>query len=110
MVNQISLRQSITPDRLLGRLTATMKFVGVGVAPLGAIVGGALGSGIGVHGALAVAAVGSVSAVVWLITSPVRDLHDAPEPWRPDELLAPTAEAVAQAAVETHRATVDLRS
>jgi MFS family permease len=109
MVNQISLRQSITPDRLLGRLTATMKFVGVGVAPIGALVGGALGSGIGVHGALTVGALGSLAAVAWIATSPVRQLHEAPRPWQPDEFLAVAAEAEAEAAVETHRSPVELR-
>ena len=32
-----------------------MKFVAIGVAPIGALVGGALGSAIGVHGALTIA-------------------------------------------------------
>lgn len=110
MINQISLRQSITPDRLLGRLTGTMKFIAIGVAPIGAFVGGALGSGIGVHAALSLAALGSLAAVAWLVTSPVRRLDAAPEPWRNDEFLALAAEAEAEAAVETHRASVDRRT
>ncbi len=110
MINQISLRQSITPDRLLGRLTGTMKFLAVGVAPIGAFVGGALGSGIGVHAALAFAALGSLSAVAWLVTSPVRRLAEAPSPWRDDQLLALAAEAQAEALVATHRAAVEPRS
>ncbi len=110
MINQISLRQSITPDRLLGRLTGTMKFVAIGVAPIGAFVGGALGSGIGVHAALALAALGSLSAVMWLVLSPVRLLREAPAPWREDEAFAIAAEAGAEAAPETHRAPVELRS
>lgn len=110
MINQISLRQSITPDRLLGRLTGTMKFTAVGVAPIGALVGGALGSGIGVHAALALAALGSVSAVMWLLTSPVRHLTDAPQPWRDDELLAQAVDGQAEAVAETHRAAVEPRS
>ena len=105
MINQISLRQSITPDRLLGRLSATMKFVGVGVAPIGAFVGGALGSAIGVHGALVVGVIGGLGAVTWLVNSPVRHLRAAPAPWSPDELLAATAEAEAEAILEGHRAT-----
>jgi MFS family permease len=110
MINQIILRQSITPDRLLGRLTGTMKFVAIGVAPIGALVGGVLGTVIGVHGALAIAAAGSLASVLWLVASPIRHLMTAPEPWRPDQAVAAEAEAAAEAAAETHRATVDLRS
>ena len=110
MINQISLRQSITPDRLLGRLTGTMKFVAIGVAPIGAFVGGALGSGIGVHASLALSALGAMTAVTWLVLSPVRRLRAAPAPWREDQALAIAAEAGAEAAPETHRAPVELRS
>jgi MFS family permease len=110
MINQISLRQSITPDRLLGRLTGTMKFVAVGVAPIGAIVGGLLGSSIGVHAAYGVAAVGSLVSVLWLVASPVRGLVSAPAPWRPADEVVAEAEAAAEAVAETHRATIDLRA
>ena len=96
MINQISLRQSITPDRLLGRLTATMKFVSIGVAPLGAVIGGILGSAIGVHAALVFAAVGSLTSVLWLIRSPVRDLHLAPRAWTPEEAFEAEFEAAAE--------------
>ena len=34
-INYLSLRQAITPDRLLGRMTATMRFLTVAAAPLG---------------------------------------------------------------------------
>ncbi len=34
-INYLSLRQAITPDRLLGRMTATMRFLTVAMAPLG---------------------------------------------------------------------------
>ncbi len=44
-INYLSLRQAITPDRLLGRMTATMRFLTVASAPLGSLVGGALATG-----------------------------------------------------------------
>ncbi len=97
MINQISLRQSITPDRLLGRLSATMKFVSIGVAPLGAVIGGILGSVIGVHAALVVAAVGSLTSVLWLVRSPVRELHLAPRAWTPEQAYEAEYEAAAEA-------------
>ena len=46
-VNQLSLRQTITKVRLLGRVTAARRFVLFGVATLGAFIGGALGETIG---------------------------------------------------------------
>src|SRR5207249_1907068 len=41
-INQVSLRQSVTPDELLGRMTATMRFLVMGVMPLGSLLGGIL--------------------------------------------------------------------
>jgi MFS family permease len=74
-INYLALRQAITPDRLLGRMTATMRFLTVAAAPLGSLVGGVLATVIGLRGTLlVVAALGvalSVAAVLW---SPVR-LH-----------------------------------
>jgi hypothetical protein len=40
-IQYLSLRQAITPDRLLGRMTATMRFLTVAAAPLGSLAGGA---------------------------------------------------------------------
>ncbi len=49
-INYLSLRQAITPDRLLGRMTATMRFLTVAAAPLGSLAGGALATAIGLRG------------------------------------------------------------
>ena len=72
-INYLALRQAITPDRLLGRMTATMRFLTVAAAPLGSLVGGALATAIGLRGTLlTVAVLGlslSAAAVLW---SPVR--------------------------------------
>lgn len=43
-VNQISLRQRITPTRLLGRVTAARRFLIFSMAPVGALIGGWLGT------------------------------------------------------------------
>jgi MFS family permease len=72
-INYLSLRQAITPDRLLGRMTATMRFLTVAMAPLGSLAGGLLAEGIGLRGTLlTVGVLGlllSAAAVLW---SPVR--------------------------------------
>ena len=48
-VNQISLRQSVTPTRLLARVSAVTRLLIMGALPLGAALGGALGSLAGLH-------------------------------------------------------------
>jgi MFS family permease len=87
-VNQVSLRQSITPDRMLGRMTATMRFVVLGVLPIGAVLGGIAGGVFGIRTTLWIsAAIASVS-VVWVMLSPVAKLTSVPDPIDPAELLA----------------------
>jgi MFS family permease len=44
-----AIRQAVTPDKVLGRIMATMRFLGVGVVPLGSLFGGILGVGIGLR-------------------------------------------------------------
>ena len=71
-VNQLSLRQAITPDRLLGRVNAGRRFVVFGVAPLGALAGGFLGEALGLRAALLAGSLCMVGAVVAAIASPLR--------------------------------------
>jgi MFS family permease len=52
----VSLRQRITPDRLLGRMNASYRLVGWGTMPLGALLGGALAEALGLRGAFLAAA------------------------------------------------------
>jgi len=77
-INVVSLRQTITPDRLLGRMNASMRFLVWGTLPFGALLGGGLGQAIGLRTTLFVGAVGSVLAVLWVLFSPVRALREQP--------------------------------
>ena len=52
----VSLRQRITPDRLLGRLNAGYRLVGWGSMPLGALLGGVAAEVLGLRAAFALAA------------------------------------------------------
>ena len=78
-INYLSLRQAITPDRLLGRMTATMRFLTVAAAPLGSLAGGALATGIGLRATLlAVGILGLVLAASAVFWSPLRRHHKLP--------------------------------
>ena len=72
-INYLALRQAITPDRLLGRMTATMRFLSVAAAPLGSLAGGALATLVGLRGTLiTVGVLGLLLAAGAIAWSPVR--------------------------------------
>jgi MFS family permease len=77
-VTQVSFRQGVTPERLLGRMNATMRFFVWGTMPLGGILGGALGDSIGVRQTLLVTAIGATLAFVWPFFSPLRSMRELP--------------------------------
>ena len=79
-INQVSLRQSLVPIRLQGRLNATIRFLVWGTLPIGSVMGGILGQFIGVYPAIVIAAVGGLVAVLWVFFSPVRHLVTIPPP------------------------------
>ena len=85
-VTAISLIQAITPDHLLGRTNASRRFVVQGVIPLGMLLGGALGTKIGLRPTIAIGAIGASIAALPLYFSPllaVRTIDDAEEIVRP---------------------------
>ncbi|MFD3400379.1 MFS transporter [Kribbella sp. NPDC058693] len=59
-----AVRQLVTPLEVQGRVVATINFLGLGLTPLGALLGGALAAAAGVRTALLV-------ATVWLFLSPL---------------------------------------
>ncbi|TMH62880.1 MAG: MFS transporter, partial [Betaproteobacteria bacterium] len=68
-INYLALRQAITPDRLLGRMTATMRFCTVAAAPLGSLIGGALATGIGLRATLLVVGALGLALAIGAMTS-----------------------------------------
>ena len=79
-VNQLSLRQAITPERLQGRMNSVVRFMYWGPQPVGMVIGGALGSTVGLRQTLFFAACGAVLAMVLLVLNPIRKLEAVPEP------------------------------
>jgi MFS family permease len=79
-VNQVSLRQAITPERMLGRMNATMRFIVWGTLPIGSLIGGALGAAIGLQATIWVGAIGSFLGFLPVFFSQVRGLRRIPGP------------------------------
>lgn len=77
-VNQVSLRQAITPDRLQGKMNATMRFIVWGVYPIGGIVGGLLGETVGLRMTILIAGIGMLASVAWIVLSPVAKVKVLP--------------------------------
>lgn len=75
---QVSLRQAIVPGRLQGRVTATQRVLVTGGAALGGLLGGWLGTILGLGPTLAVCALGMGLSVVWISASPVPSLRTMP--------------------------------
>jgi MFS family permease len=63
-VTQMSLRQSLCPPAMRGRMNATMRFAMWGSMPLGGLAGGTLGQLLGVRTALWVCGFGAVAAII----------------------------------------------
>jgi MFS family permease len=79
-INQVSLRQAITPERMQGRMNATMRFIVWGTIPFGGILGGFLGGVIGLDETIWIGAVGGVFVFLPVLFSPVRSLERIPDP------------------------------
>ena len=79
-ITSMTLRQSVTPDRLQGRTVGAIRTVVWGVTPLGALLGGALASVVGLRATFWIAAVGGATAALPIVLSAARSLHGMPEP------------------------------
>jgi MFS family permease len=78
-VNQVSLRLSITPERLHGRVNATMRFIMWGITPIGALAGGLLATTIlDLRGTLVLAGLGVLAATVPLLVAGLRSIRAIP--------------------------------
>lgn len=70
-VAQVSIRQELCPDKLLGRMNATMRFLVWGTMPLGGLAGGLLGSILGTRAAMWIGATGIVVSCLPVVFSPM---------------------------------------
>jgi len=84
-VNQLSLRQAITPERLMGRMNSVVRFMYWGTMPLGSFAGGALATVIGIRPTLFVGVVGGTLAFVPLAFTSLVRLRALPPEEEEDE-------------------------
>ena len=88
-IQEAVVRQSVTPDGWLGRVTASGRWMGGTLSALGALGAGALGATIGIRPAFCIAAGGLLLAPAWLVFSALRTLpSNQPAAERKDAGLA----------------------
>jgi MFS family permease len=83
-INYLSLRQAVSPDRLLGRVTATMICLTVSTAPLGGLAGGWIADHYGLRAAMLAAGAGCLllaPLLTWF--SPLARMRELPGPEEP---------------------------
>ncbi|MFF1705032.1 MFS transporter [Streptomyces sp. NPDC058252] len=76
-VTVMALRQAVTPEGMQGRAAATITFVGMGMAPLGSLLGGFLAMEWGLRTSLLVTAAGMMLSPVVMALSPLARLGRA---------------------------------
>lgn len=77
-INQTSLRQAVTPDPMLGRVSASLHFAEAVASLLGIAVGGVLGEVLGLRATLTVSGAACLVGALWLLLSPVRSVERLP--------------------------------
>jgi MFS family permease len=78
-ITQLSYRQAVVPPAILGRVNATVRFLVMGALPAGGLLGGGLGTVIGVRPTLVVIAAGLAVAPIFVVLSPLRRVREVAE-------------------------------
>ncbi|MBX3099038.1 MAG: MFS transporter [Salinibacterium sp.] len=93
-ITQVTMRQRLTPPRLLGRMNASIRFVVWGVMPIAALLSGVLGETLGVLPTMWIGTVGTFLASAFVLFSPITGMKTLPT-----ELIASAdAETIEQVA------------
>ncbi|MFT4211867.1 MAG: MFS transporter [Microbacterium sp.] len=84
----VTLRQYRTPDGMLGRVSASLRWITYGTIALGSAAGGFVGEWLGTRAGLAVGAVLCLGTVVWVALSPLPRIRDLAEVAIPERTTA----------------------
>jgi MFS family permease len=77
-INQVTMRQALSAPETLARVNATWRFLVFGTQPVGALLGGAAGSLIGLRATFVVSSIGILLAVGVAALSPLRTFLHLP--------------------------------
>jgi MFS family permease len=72
------LRQLLAPEEARGKVLGTLRFVELGVMPLGSVIGGTVGQVSGAIPAVLIGALILASAAGWVVATPLRGLRELP--------------------------------
>jgi hypothetical protein len=79
-ITQVSARQRLCPERLLGRMNASIRFFVWGVMPIAALLSGVVATAIGIVPVLWICGFGGLFSAVFVLFSPLARMRDlAPE-------------------------------
>ena len=74
-INEISLRQTVTPDAVLGRVNSAMHLLLRGLLPVGSLVSGVIAENAGMRTSMLIGALGVMASALWLVFSPIRGMR-----------------------------------
>jgi MFS family permease len=78
-ISAASIFAAVVPGRLRARVSGAYMVVNNGVRPIGSLIGGVLGSAIGLRPTLWIAVLGAIAGFFWLLPSPMLRLRVLPE-------------------------------
>ena len=77
-ITQVSARQRLCPEHLLGRMNASIRFFVWGVMPIGALISGAAATAFGIIPVLWFAAIGVFLSAIFVVVSPLSRMKHLP--------------------------------
>jgi MFS family permease len=77
-ITQVSARQRLCPEHLLGRMNASIRFFVWGVMPIGALISGAAATAFGIIPVVWFAAIGVFLSAIFVVVSPLSRMKHLP--------------------------------
>jgi MFS family permease len=78
-ISAASIFAALVPHRLRSRVSGAYMVVNNGVRPVGSVIGGFLGTAIGLQTTLWIGVVGAAAGFLWLLPSPIPRMRELPE-------------------------------
>ena len=78
-ITQVTARQRLCPERLLGRMNASIRFMVWGSMPIGALIAGALGTVYGVLPTIWIGVIFGLFSACFVLFSPLRTMRKMPD-------------------------------